>query len=62
MVVIDEVSTLEIEEDDSFSLEGDPIINGLCSIPVASENNNVLRDPQSKKCEKFRGGVQEIRS
>ncbi|XP_061374842.1 protein phosphatase 2C 16-like isoform X2 [Gastrolobium bilobum] len=42
-VVGDEVLTPEIEEDDSLSLEGDPIIDNS-SLSIASENSSVCGD------------------
>ena len=43
-VVGDEVSTPEIEEDDTLSLEGDPIVDSSCSLSVASENSSICGD------------------
>ncbi|QHN94358.1 hypothetical protein HN873_061485 [Arachis hypogaea] len=37
----DEASTPEIEEDDTLSLEGDPIIDSSCSLSAASENSSI---------------------
>ncbi|XP_057728571.1 protein phosphatase 2C 50-like [Arachis stenosperma] len=40
----DEASTPEIEEDDTLSLEGDPIIDSSCSLSAASENSSICGD------------------
>ncbi|CAK7352878.1 unnamed protein product [Dovyalis caffra] len=40
-VVGDDVITRESEEDDSLSLEGDPILDSYCSLSVASETSSL---------------------
>ena len=67
LVVADEVWIPKNEENDSFSLKGDPIINSSYSNSVASENYNIYRDkfqtsPIQKNWDIYRGGAQEIGS
>jgi protein phosphatase 2C len=72
-VVGDDVITRDSEEDDSLSLEGDPILDCSCSLSVASETSSLCGEdflsfeatfevgtPSSVDIEKSAGGVDII--